>query len=113
MWFYITRAASAPLLFVPFLVCSTIFLVTLLSSGCLYGLLAGGKPLKDALRLALLIGVARPQRTAPAALLCYGSLSVAALAFPISALYLLLFGFSLSCMLGNFFLRVILGPLTV
>lgn len=111
MWFYITRVAAIPLLFLPFLVCSTIFLVTLLSSGCLYGLLAGGKTLREALRLALLIGIARPQRTVPAALFCYGFLAVAVLAFPISALYLLLFGFSLSCFLEYFLLRVVLGPL--
>lgn len=110
MWFYITRVASAPLFFLPFLVCSTIFLAALLSSGCLYSLLAGGKTLKEALHLALLLGIAKPQRTAPAALLGYGFLSVAVLAFPISGLYLLLIGFALPCMLGNFFLRILLGP---
>lgn len=111
MWFYITRVASTPLFFLPFLVCSTIFLAALLSSGCLYGLLTGGKTLKEALRLALVIGIGKPQRTIPAALLCYGLLAVSVLAFPISALYLLLIGFALPCMIGNFFLRVILGPL--
>ena len=111
MRFYFANALSMPLLFLPFLVCSTIFLVTLLSSGCLYGLLAGGKTLKAALRLALVIGIGKPKRTIPAALLCYGLLTVAVLAFPISALYLLLIGFALPCMIGNFFLRVILGPL--
>lgn len=110
MWFYITRVASAPLLFLPFLVCSTIFLAALLSSGCLYGLLAGGRTLKEALRLAPLLGIARPQRTVPAALLGYGFLSVGVLAFPISGMYLLLIGFSFPCFLGNFFLRVILSP---
>ena len=110
MWFYITRVASAPLFFLPFLVCSTFFLTAILSCGCLYGLLSGGKNVKDALRLALLLGIARPQRTVPAALLCYGFLLVAVLAFPISGMYLLLVGFALPCMVGNFFLRVILSP---
>lgn len=111
MWFYITRVTSSPLFFLPFLVCSTIFLAALLCSECLYGLLAGGKGLKEALWLALVLGIARPQRTVPAALFCYGFLSVAVLAFPISAVYLLILGFALPSFLGNFFLRVILGPL--
>lgn len=110
MRFYLANAVSMPLLFLPFLVCSTVFLVTLLSSACLYGLLAGGKKPGEALRLALLLGIARPQRTVPAALFCYGLLLSALLFFPLSGLYLLIFGFALPCMLGNFFLRFILRP---
>lgn len=110
MRFYIANAISMPLLFLPFLVCSTVFLVTLLSSGCLYGLLASGKSLKEALRLALTLGIARPQRTVPAALFHYGLLLLALLFFPLSGLYLLILGFALPCMSGNFFLRVILRP---
>lgn len=113
MRFYFTNALSMPLLFLPFLVCSTIFLVTLLSSGCLYGLLAGGKSLREVLRLAPLLGIAKPQRTVPAALSCHGLLLFAVLFFPLSGLYLLIFGFALPCMLGNFFLRVILRPFIV
>ena len=113
MRFYITNAISMPLLFLPFLVCSTVFLVTLLSSGCLYGLLASGKPLNEALRLALPLGIAKPQQTVPAALFRYGLLLLALLFFPLSGLYLLIFGFALPCMLGNFFLRVILRPFIV
>ena len=113
MWFYITRVASNPLLFLLFLVCSTIFLAALLSSVCLYGFLTSGKSLQEALRLALVIGIGKPKRTIPCALLLYGFLAVAVLAFPISALYLLLIGFALPCMIGNFFIRVFLDPLLV
>ena len=110
MWFYLSRAASNPVLFLPFLVCSTIFLVTLLSSGCLYGLLDSGRSVKEALRLAAALGVSRPLRTVPAALCGYGLVVLAALFFPLSGLYLLLAGFCLPCLLGNFLLRTILEP---
>ena len=108
MWFYLDYAASSPLLFLPVLVCSTIFLVTLLSSGCLYGLLDSGKSVKECVRLALLAGVAKPLRTVPAALCSYGLPAAAVLLFPLSGLYLLLIGFSLPCLLGNFYLRTVL-----
>ena len=110
MWFYLHYAASNPLFFLPFLVCSTIFLVELLASGCLYGLLDAGKSLKEALRLALLMGIAKPARTVPAALCGYGLLAAAVLLFPLSGLYLLLLGGSLSCFWGNFYLRALLKP---
>lgn len=110
MWFYLKRIVSTPLFFLPFLVCSTIFLVVLLSSGCLYGLLAAGNNLKEALRLALLLGITKPLRTVPAALCCYGLPLLAVLAFPFSGMYLLLIGFSLPCMIGSFLLRVVLRP---
>lgn len=110
MWFYLNRASSNPLFFLPFLVCSTIFLVTLLSSGCLYGLLDSGKGLKEALRLALLLGITKPARTVPAALCCFGLFLLAVVSFPLSGLYLLLLGFSLPCMLGNFYLRTMWSP---
>ena len=108
MWFYLGYAASNPLFFLPFLVCSTIFLVVLLSSGCLYGLLDSGRSVKESVRLAALLGVAKPSRTVPAALSCYGLLVLAILFFPISGLYLLLIGFSLPCLLGHFFVRTLL-----
>jgi len=91
-------------------VCSTIFLVTLLSSGCLYGLLDSGKGLKEALRLALLLGITKPARTVSAALCCFGLFLLAVVSFPLSGLYLLLVGFSLPCMLGNFYLRTMWSP---
>lgn len=108
MWFYLGCAASNPLFLLPFLVCSTIFLVTLLSSGCLYALLDSGRSVKEAVRLAVLLGVAKPLRTVPAAVSAYGLLVLAALFFPLSGLYLLLLGFSFSCLLGNFYLRTVL-----
>lgn len=107
MWFYLKYAASNPLFFLPFLVCSTIFLVALLSSGCLYGLLDSGRSVKESVRLAVLLGVAKPLRTVPAALLGYGLLVLAVLFFPLSGLYLFLIGFSFPCLLGNFYLRTL------
>lgn len=108
MWFYLGRAGKNPLLFLPFLVCSTIFLVTLLSSGCLYGLLDSGKDLRESLRLAVLLGVAKPLRTVPAALCGYGFPLLAVLLLPLSGLYLVLIGFSLPCFIGHFLLRTLL-----
>ena len=108
MWFYLDRAASNVLFFLPFLVCSTIFLMTLLSSGYLYGLLDSGKKAAEAVRLALLLGIAKPLRSVPAALSWYGLQLLAVMFFPLSGLYLLLIGFSLPCLLGNFYLRTIL-----
>lgn len=110
MWFYLSRAALNLLFFLPFLVCSTVFLMTLLSSGYQYGLLDSGKKGKEAVGLALVLGVARPLRSIPAALCCYGLPLLAVLLFPLSGLYLLLLGFSLPCLLGNFFLRTLLKP---
>ena len=110
MWFYLKRIVSTPVFLLPFVVCSTIFLVTLLSCGCLYSLLAKGKNMKDALRVALMLGVAKPQRTLPAALFFFGLPLLAALCFPMSGMYILLAGFSLPCMIGNFLLRTVLDP---
>ena len=110
VWVYLSRAAVNLLFFLPFLVCSTVFLMTLLSSGYLYGLLDSGKKGKEAVGLALVLGVARPLRSIPAALCCYGLPLLAVLLFPLSGLYLLLLGFSLPCLLGNFFLRTLLKP---
>lgn len=112
MWFYLNRAASNVLFFLPFLVCSTVFLMTLLSSGYLYGLLGSGKTVREAVRLAVLLGVAKPLRSVPAALSWYGLLLLAVLFFPLSGLYLLLIGFSLPCLLGNFYLRTVLRQYT-
>lgn len=106
--FYLRRAGANPLLFLPFMLCTTIFLVTMLSSTYFYGLLADGSDLRSALRMALILGVGRPFRALLAALFCYGSLAVCALAFPFSAAYLLLIGFSLPCLVANFFIRTVL-----
>lgn len=107
-WFYLNGADSNLLLLLPFLVCSTIFLVTLLSSGYLYGLLGSGKPVREAVRLAVLLGIAKPLRSVPAALCFYGLPLLAVLFFPLSGLYLLLIGFSFPCLLGHFYLRTVM-----
>lgn len=112
MWFYLGRASSNLLFWLPFLVCSTIFLVTLLSSGYLYGLLDSGKTVREAVRLAVPLGIAKPLRSVPAALCFYGLPLLAVLFFPLSGLYLLLIGFSLPCLLGNFYLRTVLRQYT-
>ena len=90
------------------MLCSTVCLVTLLASTYLYGLLTTQTSVRQALRLALLLGVGKPLRAVLAALSVYGTLTAAALAFPISAIYLLLIGFSFPCLLGNFFIRTVL-----
>ena len=107
LWFYLRRAGEQILFFLPFVFCSTVFLVTLLSSLHLYGLLSMGYPTREALRLALALGVGRPGRAVLAALCCYATTLAAILAFPLSLMYLLLIGFSLPSLLGNFFLRIV------
>lgn len=109
VWFYLLQAGENPVMFLPFLVCSTIFLVSLLSSGCLYGALGAGMEVGPALRLALALGVGRPLRPVLAALVGYGLLLLGILQLPISLIYVLALGFSLPCLLGNFFLRTLLN----
>lgn len=106
--FYLRRAAEVPLLFLPFTLCSTVFLAAILASVYLYGILSTGKPLREALRLSLMLGIAKPLRAVLAVLCYYGLLLAAVLEFPLSAIYLLLLGFSLPCLLGNFYLRTVL-----
>lgn len=110
LWFYLSRAMSQPLFYAPFMLCSTVFLVTLLASTYLYGLLTTSQSTKECLRLALLLGVGRPFRAMLAALSVYGTLTAAVLAFPLSAIYLLLIGLSIPCLLGNFFIRKTIRP---
>lgn len=105
MGFYLTRAMTRPLLLLPFMLCSTVFLLTLLASVYLYGLLVTERSFRECLRLALLLGAGRPLRGAAAALAVYGSLVFAVLEFPISGIYLLLIGFSVPCLLGGFLIR--------
>ena len=109
MWFYFCRVRSNPLFFVPFLVCSTTFLVTLLSSGYLYGLLEREEPMKETVRFAVILGITKPLRAVLAALGCCGLLFLAMSIFPLSGLYLLLLGFSFPCFLGSFYLRTVLN----
>lgn len=106
--FYLRRAAEYPVLLVPFVLCTTVFLVTMLASTYLYGLLCGGRSLRDAVKPALRLGVAKPLRAVLAALCYYGILLLAVLCFPLSGIYLFLIGFSLPCLLGNFYIRTVL-----
>ena len=108
--FYLRGAQSNFLLLLPFVFCSTVFLVTLLSAPFLYALLAGGMEGRHALQLALTMGVGRPGRSVPAAIAGLGLVTFGVLAFPFSGLYLLLIGFSLPCLLSNFLIRTILKP---
>lgn len=106
--FYLRRMTEYPVLLVPFAFCTTVFLVTTLSSTYLFGLVCSGRPFRDAAKSALLLGVARPLREILAALCFYGLPLLAILFFPFSAAYLLLIGFSLPCLLGNFYVRTVL-----
>lgn len=109
MRFYFDRAGENLLFFVPFAVCSTVFLVTLLSSGYLYGLLEERPCAKETVRLAVFLGITKPLRAALAALSYVGLPALAAMLFPMSGLYIGLLGFSFPCLLGNFYLRTVLG----
>lgn len=108
VWFYLGRALEYPLFFLPFMLCSTVFLTVLLASPYFYGFLTTKPTVKEALRLSVLLGVGRPARALLAVLSVYGTLTIAILEFPLSAVYLLFIGFSIPCLLGNFFIRTIL-----
>lgn len=105
MGFYLRRAGERPLFLLPFLFCSTVFLAALLISAHLYALLDSGCPVREALRLSLLLGIGKPARSALAALCCCVLPLAAVLLLPLSLVYLLLIGFSLPFLLGEFFLR--------
>jgi uncharacterized membrane protein YesL len=103
--FYLRYADWNLLSLLPFTLCSTVFLVTLLASAYLYGLLCEGMTLKEAFRLAVLLGVGRPLRAVLARVIGTGLLVAAVLALPISGLYVLLIGFSLTCLVEQFYVR--------
>lgn len=107
--FYLRRAMEYPVLLVPFVFCITVFFVATLASTYLFGLLCSGKTLRDAVKPALLLGVAKPLRAILAALCYYGLPLLSMLFFPFSGLYLFLLGFSLPCLLGSFFIRTVLN----
>ena len=109
--FFLRCAAEYPILLAAFSFCITVFLVAMLASSYLYGLLCRGRPLRDAIRTALVLGVAKPLRALLAALCFYGLPLLAALFFPISGAYLALLGFSLPFLLGNFYIRTVLRNL--
>lgn len=108
VWFYLSRAMVQPLFLAPFVLCSTVFLVTILASAYFYGLLTTRHSIRESVRLSLILGVGKPARAVLAALAVYGTLTVAVLEFPISAIYLLLIGFSAPCLTANFFIRTVL-----
>lgn len=107
--FYLRRAAEYPALLVPFALCAAVFMVTILASTYLYGLLCSGRPLRDVIKPALLLGVAKPLRAVLAVLCYYGLPVLSMLFFPFSGLYLFLIGFSLPCLLGHFYIRTVLN----
>lgn len=107
-WFYLVRVAGSPVMFVPFVVCSAMFLVWLPVSICLYGVLSTGMAVGPALRRALLLGVGKPLRPVLGVVLGYGLALLGILQLPISLLYMVFLGFSLPCLLANFFLRTLL-----
>lgn len=111
--FYLRGASDYFFLILPFALCAVIFWVAALSSSYLYGLLCGGGTLKESIRTALMLAVARPLRGALAALCFYGLPLVAILFLPLSAVYLLLIGFSLPYLLGHFYLRTVLRSLSL
>ena len=91
------------------MLCTTVFLLTLLSSVYLYRLLVNGRQLtRETVRLAVLLAAGRPLRAVLAAFWYYVPLAIGALWFPLSALYLFLLGFTLPCLLGNLVLRKVL-----
>lgn len=109
MWFYLRLAAGNPLMYLPFVFCSTVFLTALLASPYLYGLLSGGKSLRESVRPALLLGLGKPLRAVLANIVYYVPLGAGIALFPLSGLYLVITGFSLPCFVGFFFLRTELG----
>lgn len=93
--FYLRLAQGNWLLYLPFMLCSTVFFVTLLAAAYLWGMLGLGRPLdRSAVRRALAMGLGRPLRAA--AMWAYWALPLllAYLLFPLSGLYLLLIGLS-------------------
>lgn len=106
--FYLHNAQRSLLLILPFAFCAMVFLIAALSSPYLYGLLADGRPLKESVRPALLLGVARPLRGALGALCWYGLTTLGLLAFPFSGVYLVLIGFTFPFLLGSFYTRTVL-----
>lgn len=106
--FYLRHAQQSLLLILPFAFCAMVFLISALSSPYLYGLLADGRPLRAAVRPALVLGVARPLRGALGALCWYGLSALGVLFFPFSGAYLALIGFTFPFLLGSFYTRTVL-----
>lgn len=107
--FYLNRVALSFLFFLPFMLCTTVFLSCLLSMVYLYAFLGAGFELRRALLPALSLGLGRPGRSLPAALLGWGLALGGILTFPVSGIYLLLIGFAFPCLLGNFLVRTLIA----
>lgn len=106
--FYLRHAEQSFLLILPFAFCACTFWIFTLSSTYLYGLLCDGRPLRDAVRPALLLGVAKPLRAILAALCWYVLPLLTILFFPLSGAYLALLGFTFPLLLGSFYTRTVL-----
>lgn len=106
--FYLFRMTEYPVLLLPFAFCAFVFLAATLSSTYLYGLMCCGRPLREAAKSAVLLGLAKPLRAILAALFYYGLTLLAVMFFPLSGGYLALIGFSMPCLLGNFYIRTVL-----
>lgn len=106
--FYLRHTEQSILLIVPAAFCIVVFLVSTLASTYLYGLLYDGRPVREAVRPALLLGVAKPLRAVLAALCWYGLPLLAVLFFPLSGAYLVLIGFTFPFLLGGFYTRTVL-----
>ncbi len=107
--FYLAQAGLNFMLLAPFVLCSTVFLAAFLAAPYVYGLLDAGVELRRAARLALVLSFGKPLRAAAAAATGLGIVTVAVLAFPISLIFLLLIGFSVPCLLANFYIRKLLA----
>lgn len=106
--FYLRHTDRSLVLIFPFAFCVCVFLVSTLSSTYLYGLLCDGRPTREAVRPALLLGVAKPLRAFLAALCWYALPLLAVLVLPFSGAYLVLLGFTLPFLLGSFYTRTVL-----
>ena len=108
-WFYLRLTAINPVCCLPFAFCAVVFLIALLASSYLYGLLADGRKLtKETALLALKLGLGKPLRAVLAAAGWYGVLAAAILWLPLSGAYLFLIGFSVPCLLRQFLTRTVL-----
>jgi hypothetical protein len=104
-WYYLRWAGDQPLFYLPFLLCSTVLLIALLSSSYLYGLVGEGRTVRESLRGALVLGIGRPLRGFLGALWGLGLTGAAVLFLPLSILYLAMIGLSLPCLMSQFFVR--------
>ncbi len=108
-YFYLNHAGWNPMLLAPFVLCSTVFFVTLLAAPYVYGFLDAGVALRRTPRLALVLSLGKPLRAVAAAVTGLGVVAAGILEFPISLIFLLLIGFSVPCLLANFFIRKLLA----